>query len=83
MSATTPLTDDLRAKGQELAQRLQNDPSFRQEVESDPAAAMRAAGIPEGAAADFLRETGVSADVSGYQVKDDWCFWTCFITGPR
>ena len=69
MSASTPLTDDIRAKGRELAKRLQDDASFRQQVESDPAGRCARPAFPKSAAADFIRETGVSADVSGYMVK--------------
>ena len=83
MSATNPISDEWRAKGRELAQRLQSDPSFRQRVQGDPHGAMREAGLPEEAATDFLRETGMSAEVSGYAAPSDWCWVTCFITGPR
>lgn len=56
----------MRAKAQEIIQRLQTEPAFRQEVERDPASVLIAAGLPEYGLVDFLRETGIQAEVVGY-----------------
>jgi hypothetical protein len=72
--------DAVRTKGRELAQRIQDDPDFRQQVEADPYAALREAGLPEGAHADFMREAGIEADVIGYKECMSSCVWTCVTT---
>ena len=76
--------EEARARSRKVAQRLKDDAAFRQQVESDPFTALREAGVPEDAHVDFMRETGIEADVTGYQgcrvTCEDTCFVTCWVT---
>lgn len=74
---------ELRGKAQELVQRLQNDPAFRQQLEDNPIDVLLEAGLPERAIPDFLRETNIPADVVGYDYSDGViCLGTCLATLP-
>ena len=72
--------EEARARSRQVAQRLKDDPSYRQQIEADPYGALSAAGVPETAHIDFMRETGVEADVTGYRGCTDTCEDTCVIT---
>ena len=76
--------EDARARSRQVAQRLKDDPSFRGQVEADPFTALREAGVPEDVQLDFMRETGIEAEVAGYRgckvTCDETCFATCWIT---
>ena len=84
MTETKAGSDEARAKGRELVQRIKNDPSFRQQLQSDPAGVMREAGLPEDAHLDVARESGVDAEVAGYArcwvTCDETCVVTCLVT---
>jgi hypothetical protein len=84
MGETTPISDDARAKGRELVQRIKSDPTFRQRLQGDPAGVMREAGLPEDAHLDIARETGIDAEVAGYArcwvTCDETCVVTCLVT---
>jgi hypothetical protein len=69
--------DAYRTLAQQLAQQIQNDPTFRMAVENDPVTALGTAGLPEALIPLFLRETEVSGDVSGYM---DELEHRCFVT---
>lgn len=61
--------DDLntfRTLSQELARRLQDDPTLRLSIEQDPVTALVGAGLPEQLIPLFLRETDLGDDVTGY-----------------
>jgi hypothetical protein len=72
--------DAARAKARELAEKLRSEPGFRKQVESDPAGALTGAGLPEYAVTDFLNDTGIQADVSGYARCTESCLITCLVT---
>lgn len=75
--------NELRAKAQELVQRLQNDPTFRQQLEDNPIDVLLEAGLPERSILDFLRETNIPADVVGYDsTAESTCLDTCLATLP-
>lgn len=90
MSSTGAYDDQVRAKADELAKRMQSDAQFRQQIEADPVAALTGAGLPADAASDFLLEYGQTNDVSGYLwcrdtcLGDSSCVSTCLLTrmGP-
>jgi putative modified peptide len=68
----------IREHARALAERLTTDPAFRETVERDPAAALRAAGLPDDAHNEFLataRDEGIlpSADVAGYALSGVSC----------
>ncbi len=72
------MSDDLqalRAIARELAERANSDPTFKEQIQKDPVKTLTAAGLPEKAVPDFLREAGV-VDVSGYSPQV--CGLTCF-----
>jgi hypothetical protein len=75
--------DEVRKIALQLARKAQEDESFREQLEKDPQRILKAAGIPEDALSDILRETEL-ADVIGYakpQCIGSFCFIdTCFIT---
>lgn len=68
---------EARTTAKQLAHRLIDDESFAQQVKSDPTGALTAAGLPEEAVSDFMRQFRVESDeVSGYA---DGCVLTCWI----
>lgn len=84
MSDARTVSDEARAKGRDLVQRIKSDPTFRQQLQSDPAGVMREAGLPEDAHLDIARETGIDAEVAGYArcwvTCDETCVVTCLVT---
>jgi hypothetical protein len=80
MSTQQSYDDATRAKAQELASRLKNDPGFKQQIEQDPIAALTGAGLSESAAFDFLHDVGQTPDVSGYRGCTSTCDSTCVLT---
>lgn len=68
--------EEARARSRQVAQRLKDDPAFRQQVEADPFSALREAGVPEEAHLDFMRETEIAADVAGYVSCEATCSFT-------
>lgn len=77
-------SDQIRATGKALAERLRTEPGFRGQLDADPSAALTGAGLPADGVEDFLREWSATAEVGGYfgvQPCDNTCSWTCIITG--
>lgn len=58
MSAEKQAPTEVREKAEDIIRRLETDPSFREEVESNPEEALTGAGLPANAVEDFLRESG-------------------------
>ena len=67
--------EQMRATARQLAERVQTDPAFKEQIRKDPVKTLAAAGLPENDIPDFLRETGLS-DVAGYGPQ--FCLATCF-----
>lgn len=65
----------IRTTARGLADRVSTDEAFKAQVQSDPSGTLTAAGLPEIAVGDFMRETGLS-EVAGYFV----CSLTCSVT---
>ena len=81
MSNSDINVQQVRAKAKELADRVQSDPAFRGEVESDPNGALTAAGLPAKAVEEFVIDVGITPEVSGYQRCTDTCWViTCLVT---
>jgi hypothetical protein len=57
--------EQLRALARQLANRVQNDPSFAESVLHDPVLALTSAGLPEDFVEEFLARTNLS-EVQGY-----------------
>ena len=57
-----------RQKALEIVERLRGDSAYRQRVKDDPTGTLTEAGLPAGAVADFLHETGYPSEVSGYAI---------------
>lgn len=73
--------EHVRRTAQQIVERLHGDPVFRQQVQTDPVDALVAAGLPERALADFIRELNLTADVSGYEfISQDISSYSCCIT---
>lgn len=80
MSPSQQEIEQARSNANEIAHRLIDDAAFREQVRENPTATLTAAGLPEEAVTDFLREFNVPRDqddVTGY--LDD-CGWTCMFT---
>lgn len=80
MSSREGASPEVREKAQEILNRLKNDPSFKQQIESDPEGTLTAARLPKEAVGDFLRETDL-AEVGGYTICNFSCLYTCVRTG--
>lgn len=80
MSPSQNEAAQVRETAKQIAHRLIDDAAFREQIRENPTATLTAAGLPEEAVSDFLREFGVPQDqdeVSGYW---DGCSWTCTFT---
>jgi len=75
--------EEIRAKAMEIGQRAKSDATFLSQLQADPVATLRAAGLPEEGIPAFLREEGLEAEVSGYSIHEDsWCVCSyCCYTG--
>lgn len=59
--------EQIRAKANEIVERMHNDAEFQAQVRQEPERTLVAAGLPAEAVPTFLVETHLSdADVSGY-----------------
>ncbi len=67
--------DQLREIAINIAARAKADATFKEQIQNDPVKTLTAAGLPEKAIPDFLRETGMT-DVAGYAAQA--CLATCF-----
>ena len=70
-SSTDPI-EQIRAQARAIADRARSDPAFEAQLRADPVATLSAAGLPEPAIGDLLREDGYG-EVAGY-LK---CTYTC------
>ena len=66
----------VRTTARGLAERVNTDQAFKEQVLSDPSGTLTGAGLPEVAVSDFLRETGLG-EVAGYGFV---CSLTCSVT---
>jgi hypothetical protein len=58
--------DEIRAKTNEIVDRLKSDAEFRRQVEKDPAGMLQAAGLSEELMSDFVGGFGSAADVEAH-----------------
>ena len=75
--------EQVRAVGKQLIERIKSDPAFKQQVEKDPVKTLTAAGLPEKAVADVLREADMS-DVVAYgadtvSIPTGICLFSCLV----
>jgi hypothetical protein len=70
MDAITLLTG--RAVAQQISRRIARDRAFAQQLLTDPAGALRAAGMPAAAMGAALRELGAEPECRGYQTILEW-----------
>jgi hypothetical protein len=69
--------DAARAQAEEIGKRAKSDPAFAEQIKRDPVAALRAAGLSDGAIADLLKAEDAAPEVVGH----DWdypCWYTCW-----
>lgn len=59
--------------------RASADPAYMQRLRSDPTHVLVEEGLPYDVIEDFLRETNMQAEVSGFAITE--CATTCAITG--
>lgn len=81
MSTNQVNVEEARTIGRQLAHRLIDDADFRRQLKESPSETLTAAGLPEEAVPDFMREFPVSPEVSGYILEADYagCANTCFL----
>lgn len=58
--------------------RASSDPNYMYQLRSDPVSILVEAGLPYDVIEDFLRETGIQAEVSGFSIPE--CATTCALT---
>jgi hypothetical protein len=68
--------EQVRTKVGEIARQAKSDPAYMKRLQDNPRETLLAAGLPEGAVTDVLREEGSLGDVQGYQK----CWLTCMTT---
>lgn len=68
--------DQVRGTLAGIAQRAKSDPTFMNQLRSNPQETLIASGVPEAAVGDVLREEGGLGDVQGYMK----CWFTCMTT---
>ena len=78
------ISQELRAKLDEMAQRIENDPDFKQKIQDDPEGTLRAEGVSQ----DEIQNLQASAsqspdspDVQGYGYWDSCWTWTSIRCG--
>jgi len=59
--------EQARQKIKDFSRDAKSDPAKVAKLKSDPVGTLTAAGVPEMAVGDFLREEGIEAEVSGYR----------------
>jgi hypothetical protein len=77
MSTVSPQEfEQIRGKLDAVVARARADQGFRDQLKSDPEATLKAAGVPEVAIPDFMREEGLGGDVVGYAKCTISCLFT-------
>ena len=77
--AETPTQDQIDQARNQLkswARTAKSDPGQMQQLKSDPVSTLQAAGVPEFAVGDFLKEEGIEAEVGAYA----GCLVSCVCT---
>jgi len=67
-----------RVQLRSILARACTDPAYMQQLRSDPTHILVEEGLPYDVIEDFLRETGMQAEVSGFALSE--CATTCAIT---
>jgi hypothetical protein len=78
-----PYSESVRSLARSIAQRSADDPAYAQQLQDDPVATLRSAGLADDAIHDFMSEHGIEKEVSGYILEelDSSCYTTCLLTG--
>lgn len=58
--------EQARNRIKDFAREAKTDPNMVKQLRSDPVGTLTAAGVPQFAMGDFLREEGIEAEVGGY-----------------
>jgi len=61
-----------RAVSRQIVERIQTEPSFKEQIMKDPGSTLTAAGLPEKYIGEFLHETRL-VDVAGYSAQTWFC----------
>lgn len=81
-SPTTDQIDQARNKLKEFARTAKADAGAIERLKADPVGTLQAAGVPEFAVGDFLKEEGIEAEVGAYARCLVSCVCTsCCISG--
>ena len=79
--------EDARRQAQAIVDRAERDETFRDQLQSDPDATLRAEGLAEEAIPEFVSEVGL-AEVAGYAGRLPTlvplcCGVSCILTSPK
>jgi hypothetical protein len=69
--------DQIRSKIDVVAQRARSDGAYMTSFKTDPVGTLRAAGLPDAAIVDVMRDEGMEAEVSGYMKSECWLSCPC------
>lgn len=67
----------IRGQIDAVVQRARSDGQYMQQFKNDPVGTLRAAGLPDPAIGDVLRDEGLDGEVSGYMKNDCWISCPC------
>ena len=70
-----------RIKLREVVKRASEDTTYMKQLQDNPVDTLVKEGFPYDIVEDFLRESGLNAEVSGYTVPN--CANSCALTGPH
>ena len=65
---------EVQATAEAIHQRAENDAHFKERLQDDPVRVLLAAGLPENALRDFMRQEQLEPEVMGYmeELEDAW-----------
>jgi hypothetical protein len=65
---------EVQATAEAIRERAETDARYKARLQDDPVRVLLAAGLPENALRDFMRQEGLEAEVMGYmeELEDAW-----------
>jgi hypothetical protein len=64
-----PYSEAVRTLARSIAQRSADDPAYAQQLQDNPVATLKAAGLEDDAIGQFIAESGIEGEVSGYSYR--------------
>jgi len=69
--------EQIRTKIDAVAQRARSDGAYMSQFKNDPVGTLRAAGLPDPAIVDVMRDEGMEGEVAGYMRSECWLSCPC------